>query len=137
MRPRGGLPLAATALRRAFFRQTGFIGTKTALFPCDHISDNNHKLPTLPPRAGAAADLAAGGIVGVVEDVGSPPVTPVMLPLLSHTPIPTGDLASAESAVMPFFELDGAPSINMAAGFRAKWGPPPDTTEQYVVYLPC
>jgi hypothetical protein len=51
-------------------------------------------------------------------------------------PIPTGDLAFAESALMSFFELDGAPALNMAAGFRAKWGPPPDTTEQYVVYLP-
>jgi hypothetical protein len=51
-------------------------------------------------------------------------------------PVPTGDLASAESALMSFFELDEAPSINMAACFLAKWGPPPDTTEQYVVYLP-
>ena len=51
-------------------------------------------------------------------------------------PVPTGDLASAESALMSFFDLDGAPSINMAAGFRGTWGTPPDTTEQIVVDLP-
>jgi hypothetical protein len=35
-------------------------------------------------------------------------------------PVPTGELASAESALMSFFELYDAPSINMAAGFHAK-----------------
>jgi hypothetical protein len=86
LRPRGGLPLAATAMRRAFLWPTGFIGIKTTLFPCSHISNNYHILSILTHRAGVAADLAAGGVVGVVEDVGTPLVIPLILPLQSLKP---------------------------------------------------
>jgi hypothetical protein len=35
-----------------------------------------------------------------------------------------GDAPPAQSALMSFFDLNGAPSINMADGLRAKYGPP-------------
>jgi hypothetical protein len=48
-------------------------------------------------------------------------------PLVSHTKmeLSRGDAASPHSTLMTLFDMDGAPSFNMADSFRVEYGPPP------------
>jgi hypothetical protein len=56
----------------------------------------------------------------------TPRNTPSRQPSVSHSNVhlPDGDVACAQSALRSFFDLDGAPSINMADGLRADYGSP-------------
>jgi hypothetical protein len=51
---------------------------------------------------------------------------PLGHPSVSHTNVVprSGDVASAQHALVSFFDLEGAPSINMSKGFRAGFGLP-------------
>jgi hypothetical protein len=49
--------------------------------------------------------------------------------------LPDGDVASPQYALVSFFDLDGAPSINMADGFRVVSGPSPLADEDNATYI--
>lgn len=68
----------------------------------------------------------------------TPRDSPSGQPSVSHSsvPRPIGDVASVQSALMSFFDLDGAPSINMADGLRPDYETHVSADDAYVSYMP-
>jgi hypothetical protein len=48
--------------------------------------------------------------------------------------LPIGDVASAQYVLTTFLDLGGAPSMNMADGLRAHYGPPPCKQGMFYVH---